>query len=176
MTGRNCSTPPFEDARFERLSDLYRDYKDGKPVGFGPGAGKITAEFNAIQDAADDLRSTAQARHGDARVEFDLLRKSTISIRFGTLNHCAFDPRSPAGAVCLENAAPGPLGEPQPDRCRPDRCANSIISPAHLPVWKAEEESLNRQLKSPKPAPPRRHSLELQLAEVRATIRKGESQ
>ncbi|MCX4669634.1 hypothetical protein OG453_23610 [Streptomyces sp. NBC_01381] len=163
-----------EDAHFERLNDFYADFQAGKPVGFGPGAEKITAEFTAIQETAERLRSTAQPRHGDARVEFDLLRKSKMSIRFGTLNHCAFDPRNPAGAVCLENAAPGTMTEPQPDRCRPDRCANSVIAPVHLPIWSAERESLNKQLQSPKLAPCHRDALKQQLAEVEATIEKGQ--
>jgi hypothetical protein len=64
-----------------------------------------------------------------------VFRKSRITIRFGTLNNCLFDPANPAGALCLENASipdghTGPLHE----RCRPDRCRNSMIGVEHLAI------------------------------------------
>ncbi|MFD0068356.1 hypothetical protein [Streptomyces sp. NPDC056690] len=84
-----------DDIRFTRLREFYDDYHSGKTVGFGPGAERMTAAF-------DTVRRTAQARQGDARVEYDILRKTRISIRLGKLNHCMFDENSPTGAKCLE--------------------------------------------------------------------------
>ena len=95
-------------------------HKTGEPIGYGPGAERMAHTFN-------DIQHTAQARGGDATVERALLRKARISIRFGILNHCVMDENNPVGAVCLENAVV-PEGHKGPlhDRCRPDRCANSV--------------------------------------------------
>jgi hypothetical protein len=86
------------------------------------------------------------------------------------------DDANPAGANCLENAIT-PEGHRGPliDRCQPGRCANSIIAPAHLPIWKAEEHTLLTLLATPKAAPGRRAQLQQQLDDVRAVIRKSGS-
>ncbi|MER5639218.1 hypothetical protein ABT095_19935 [Kitasatospora sp. NPDC002227] len=164
----------IEDAHFDRLKDFYDDYKAGRPIGFGPGAEKIMAEFAMLEKHAETLRSTGRARNGDARVEYDLLRKARVPLRFGKLNHCTFDERDPTGAVCIENASIGTITEPRPDMCRPDRCANSIISPAHIPIWSAEQASLTRQIASPKVATPRRQVLLRELEAVNNVIKKAE--
>jgi hypothetical protein len=79
----------------------------------------------------------------------DLLRRTRISIRFGKLSHCTMNDDDPAGAKYLEDAIT-PAGHRGPllDRCQPGRCANSIIAPAHLPVWSVERSSLHRLLDS----------------------------
>jgi hypothetical protein len=64
-----------------------------------------------------------------------MLRKSRITIRFGTLNNCLFDPANPTGALCLENATiPDGHSGPLHERCRPDRCRNSMIGVKHLAI------------------------------------------
>lgn len=78
----------------------------------------------------DHIQDTVQARGGDTVVERALLLKARISIRFGSFNHCAFDERSPAGALCLDNAkGPPEHTGPLPDRCRPDRCPTASSDP-----------------------------------------------
>ncbi|MCQ4081954.1 integrase [Streptomyces sp. RB6PN25] len=158
-----------DDIRFTRLREFYDDYHSGKAIGFGPGAERMMAAF-------DTIRRTAQARQGDARVEYDILRKTRISIRLGKLNHCMFDENSPAGAKCLEEAiVPEGHRGPLVDRCQPGRCANSVIGREHLPIWKAEQHSLLTLLDQPKIAPCRRAALQNQLEDVKAVIRKAES-
>ncbi|MFI8499668.1 integrase [Streptomyces sp. NPDC085524] len=116
-------------ARFRRIKDLYTDHVGGKPVGYGPGADRL-------KDVFDQIQSTVAARSGDARIAESLLRKTRITIRFGTLNHCLFDEANPAGALCLENATvPEGHTGPLDSRCRPDRCHNSLIGPEHIPVY-----------------------------------------
>lgn len=56
------------------------------------------------------------------------------------LSNCTADQTNLVGAVCLENAIileghTGPLDE----RCRPDRCANSMIGPEHLPSYDSHQ-------------------------------------
>ena len=101
------------------------------------------------------------------------LRKARISIRFGVLNHCAMDENNPAGAACLE-AAIVPDGHKGPlhDRCRPDRCANSIIGPEHVPIWAAERRTLLTLIDAPGPSSCRKETLQRELSAVEAILDK----
>jgi hypothetical protein len=85
----------IDAARFRRLEDLYTAHKAGESLGYGPAAERTAKAFEGIQE-------TVKARSGDAAVERALLRKARISIRFGTLNHCAFDETNP-GATSRRN-------------------------------------------------------------------------
>lgn len=158
----------IEAARFRRLEDLYATHKADEAIGFGPGADRIAREFDYIRD-------TVQAHGGDATIERGLLRKARISLRFGVLNHCAFDDNDPAGAACLDNATvpPGHKG-PLQDRCRPGRCANSVIGPEHLPIWNAEKRNLLTLLDTPGLPDCRQAVLHRELAEVHAVLSKAD--
>ncbi|NUK26028.1 hypothetical protein HRW08_25865 [Streptomyces lunaelactis] len=131
--------------------------------------------FAAVRQKAEQLRETGQARRGDIRVEHGLLRRTRFSIRFGKLNHCTMNDDDPEGAKCLEDAVipPGHRG-PLHDRCRPSRCANSMIGPEHLPIWKAERSSLTVLLDSGTIAPNHRASLVEQLRDTELVIKKAE--
>ncbi|MEU9087468.1 integrase [Streptomyces sp. NPDC048357] len=130
-------------ARFRRLKDLYQVHGRGEEIGFGPGAERLKGAF-------DQIMATVKARHGDARVEDDLLRKARITIRFGALNNCLFDERNPAGAVCLDNAiVPEGHTGPLEDRCRPDRCPNSVIGTEHMPFYDAHHRTQLKLLQTP---------------------------
>lgn len=162
----------IDDARFSRLHELYEQHHAGQRIGYGPGADKLTATFNAIKDAAAE--ATRAAKTGDARTEYDLLRKARISLRFGKLNHCTFDPTQPAGAKCLEKAIiPKDHQGPLIDRCQPGRCPNSIITPDHLQIWRAEETSLLTLLEAPRIPRCRSDQLSQQLDDVRSVIRRA---
>ncbi|MFD9418773.1 hypothetical protein ACFWC9_29250 [Streptomyces goshikiensis] len=125
------------------MKDLYDVHGRGETIGFGPGADRLKAVF-------DQITATARARHGDARVEADLLSKARITIRFGTLNNCLFDERNPAGAVCLENAiVPDGHTGPLEDRCRPDRCPNSMIGIEHAQIHEAHHRTQLALLQTP---------------------------
>ncbi|MFE0577564.1 hypothetical protein ACFW2Z_22960 [Streptomyces sp. NPDC058866] len=76
----------IEERRFQRLKDLYTADSRGENIGFGPGAERMREAFAAVRQQAETLRSTGKAQRGDIRVEFDLLRRTRISIRFGKLN------------------------------------------------------------------------------------------
>lgn len=151
-------------ARFRRIEDLYRTHQAGGSIGYGPAAERMAQTFDRVQD-------TVAARGGDATVERALLRSQRISIRFGSLNHCAFDEANPAGALCLDNTTvPDGHRGPLHERCRPDRCANSIIAPEHLPVWNSEKHTLLRLLDTPGLAPARSAALHRELASVEAVL------
>ncbi len=162
----------LEEVRIEKLSDLYAEHRAGRPIGYGAAAEKLAKAFDAVAAEADRLRSTGKARHGDARVEFDLLRSARISIRFGTLNHCTVDDRNPIGAKCLEAGLTLPTGHTGPiqNLCQPGKCANSLIRPEHLPIRHAERSSLLAQMANPKLSEPQRGALQLQLDEVDEVI------
>jgi hypothetical protein len=159
----------IEAARFQRLEDLYQTHKTGKPIGYGPGAERMGHTFNDIQDRA-------QARGGDATVERALLRKALISIRFGPLNHCVMDENNPAGAACLEHAiVPEGHTGPLHDRCRPDRCANSVIGPQHVPIWASERRSLLTLIDTPGLSTCRKEALQRELGAVEAILDKTDT-
>ena len=162
----------LDEARFTKLSEFYDTYHAGQTIGSGPGADKITAAFDGVKQAARDLVDRGLARHGDARVEYDLLRKARITIRFGKLNHCTLDESNPTGAKCMEGNVAIPEGHRGPliDRCQPGRCANSIIATEHLPIWKAEKSSLLTLLDTTNLPTPRRALLQRQRDEVQAVI------
>lgn len=156
-------------ARFRRLEDLYRTHKAGEPIGCGPGADRITQAFNHIQQ-------TVQARQGDAAVKRALLHNARLSIRFGVLNHCVMDDSNPAGAMCLENAAiPEGHKGPLQDRCRPDRCSNSVIGLEHIPIWQAEQRTLLTLIETPGLSACRKSVLQRELADVGSVLRKATS-
>ena len=176
VTGSYMDTDPswarqldaaITDRRFERLTDLFDADTAGQAVGYGPGADRLREAFAAVRAQAEQLRTTGQVRRGDIRVEHDLLRRTRINIRFGKLNHCTMNDDDPAGAKCLEDAIapPGHRG-PLLDRCQPSRCANSIIAGEHLPIWTAEQSSLNRLLDTGTLAPNHRRRIEAELTEV----------
>lgn len=52
----------IDAGRFRRIKDLYQAQKDGRPIGFGPAAARVTNSF-------DEIQSTAAARGCAARVE-----------------------------------------------------------------------------------------------------------
>ncbi|GAA2750352.1 integrase [Kitasatospora cinereorecta] len=157
----------IEAARFRGLRDLFDAHKANEPIGFGPGAEQLTRTF-------DKIRDTVAAQGGDTTVEHALLKQARVSIRFGTLNNCLFDAANPAGALCLENTVipPGHTG-PLQDRCRPDRCGNSMIGPQHIEIWDSEERSLTRLLEARRLAPGHRAALEQQRSEAQAVLRKA---
>lgn len=111
----------IESARFNRLHELYQAHRRGEPTGYGPAAERLTKTFDAVTHAAEHLCATDQANHGDARVEHDLLRRTRISLRFGTLNHCALDETNPVGAKCLEDSRIPQRPPRPPDRPLPTR-------------------------------------------------------
>jgi hypothetical protein len=158
----------IEAARFRRLEDLYQSHKNGTPPGSGPGGQRLAAAF-------DQITATTAARGGDAATERSLLKQAGISIRFGTLNHCLFDPANPAGALCLEQATtpPGHDG-PLPDRCRPGRCGNSIIGPGHLPLYQARRQGLLQLISTPRLPAPRKELLNRELAEIDTIITRAQ--
>ncbi|MFI5540647.1 hypothetical protein ACIA5H_30060 [Nocardia sp. NPDC051900] len=160
----------IDAARFRRLEDLYASHKAGDPIGYGPAADRLAKTFANIQ-------KTVKTRGGDATVERALLRKARISLRFGTLNHCAFDENNPTGAVCLEDTiTPADHTGPLQDRCRPDRCANSMIGPEHLPIWEAEKRSLLTLIDTPKLPACRKAALQQELSHVEAVLHKADKE
>ncbi|OAH13499.1 hypothetical protein [Streptomyces jeddahensis] len=164
----------ISERRFERLAELFAADGRGEPIGYGPGADRLRETFAAIRAKAAEMRATTQAQRGDLRVELDLLRRTRLSVRFGKLNHCTMDDANPVGARCLEDAiVPEGHHGPLIDRCQPSRCANSIIAPAHLPIWTAERASLTDLLATRKLPTNRRALLTEQLHEVDRVIRRN---
>ncbi|MEV7789671.1 integrase [Streptomyces sp. NPDC088106] len=123
----------LDNVKFRKIKDLYERHTAGEEIGFGPGTERV-------KDAFDQIEATVKARKGDARTADSLLRTTRIHIRFGMLNNCTADHTNPVGAVCLESAIipEGHVG-PLDERCRPDRCANSMIGPEHLPIYDSHQ-------------------------------------
>lgn len=160
-------TGGLDAARFRRLTELYGQHKDGDPIGYGPGADRVKTAF-------DQITAAVKARGGDARTEADLLRKARITIRFGTLNNCLYDGTNPAGAACLENAVipeghTGPLDE----RCRPDRCANSMIGIEHVAIHDSHRRTQLKLLQQPGLPACRKALITRELERVEAVLDKA---
>ncbi|MGW1882523.1 hypothetical protein [Streptomyces sp. NPDC001970] len=79
------------ERRFERLKEPFDRDSQGENAGFGPGAERMREAFRAVRHRAEELRITGQAQRGDIRVQYDLLRRSKSTTRFGKLNHCTMD-------------------------------------------------------------------------------------
>ncbi|MFF2618784.1 integrase [Kitasatospora sp. NPDC058046] len=154
----------LDNVKFRKIKDLYERHTAGEEIGFGPGAERI-------KDAFDQIDATVKARNGDARTTDTLLRTTRIHIRFGLLNNCTADHSNPVGAVCLENAIipeghTGPLDE----RCRPDRCANSMIGPEHLPIYDSHQRKQLEIINNPSIPACRRDLAERELDITRNVI------
>ncbi|MDW6064023.1 hypothetical protein SAZ11_46310 [Streptomyces sp. FXJ1.4098] len=154
----------LDNVKFRKIKDLYERHTAGGQIGFGPGAERV-------KDAFDQINATVKARNGDARTADSLLRTTRIHIRFGMLNNCTADHTNPVGAVCLENAIipeghTGPLDE----RCRPDRCANSMIGPEHLPIYDSHQRTQLQIINSPATPVHRRDLAERELDIVRNVL------
>jgi hypothetical protein len=61
-----------------------------------------------------------------------------------------------------------------PDRCRPDRCANSILSPQHIPSWDSERRTLLALVNDPGLPTCRKAVLQREFADVEAVLRKAD--
>ncbi|MFI2352916.1 hypothetical protein ACH492_39270 [Streptomyces sp. NPDC019443] len=155
----------LDNVKFRKIKDLYERHTAGEEIGFGPGAERV-------KDAFDQINATVKARNGDARTSDTLLRTTRIHTRFGMLNNCTADHTNPVGAVCLENAIvpeghTGPLDE----RCRPDRCANSMIGPEHLPIYDSHQRTQLELINSPATPACRRDLAERELDITRNVLK-----
>ncbi|MEU8971646.1 hypothetical protein AB0D11_20645 [Streptomyces monashensis] len=163
----------ISERKFERLKELFQADSRGENVGYGPGADRMRETFQAVREQAEELRSTGQAQRGDIRVEYDLLRRTKFSIRFGKLNHCTMDDDNPVGAKCIEDAVvPAGHRGPLHDRCRPSRCSNSFVTIEQIPIWRAEHGSLTRLRSTPKIGRDRKESLDTQLRDIEIVLKK----
>jgi hypothetical protein len=62
------------------------------------------------------------------------------------------------------------------DRCRPARCANSIIGSDHVPIWNAEKYALHTLLATPGLAAARTAALQRELLDVEAVLDKADKE
>jgi integrase len=155
----------LDNVKFRKIKDLYESHTAGEEIGFGPGADRV-------KDAFDQINATVKARNGDARTADILLRTTRIHIRFGMLNNCTADHTNPVGAVCLENAIvpEGHVG-PLDERCRPDRCANSMIGPEHLPIYESHQRQQLKLINNPSAPACRRDLAERELDITRNVLK-----
>jgi hypothetical protein len=154
----------LDAGRFRRFKELFGMHKDGKPIGYGPGAERVKTVF-------DGIIATVKATGGDARTENDLLHKARITVRFGMLNNCLYDEANPAGAVCLENAIiPAGHSGPLEDRCRPDKCRNSMIGIEHVAIHDSHRRSQVKLLGMPRLPKPRKEVIQREIERVDAVL------
>ena len=155
----------IEAARFRRLEDLYRPTRPANPsdtVQALTGSAKPSTTFS----------TAVQARGGDETVERSLLRKARISIRFGALNHCVLDEKNPAGAAASNKPSFPKATWTIADRCRPDRCADSVIGPEHIPIWASKQRALLTLIDTPGLPTCRTQALQRELHSVETILAK----
>ncbi|WP_202519747.1 hypothetical protein [Streptomyces sp. SID1034] len=154
----------LENVKFRKIKDLYQRHTDGEEIGFGPGAERV-------KDAFDQITATVKARKGDARTAEALLRTTRIHIRFGMLNNCTADHTNPVGAAALRTRVPEGHSGPLDERCRPDRCANSMIGPEHLPIYDSHQRKQLQMINSPSTPACRRDLAERELDIIRNVLK-----
>ena len=64
---------------------------------------------------------------------------------------------------------------PLHDRCRPDRCANSVIGPEHVPIWASERRTLLKLIDTPGLSPCRKEALQRELSTVETILDKTQT-
>lgn len=149
-----------KDATAGELVADWARHSQGERTARGPGAGTFARGLDDVTKQAGTTMAI-----GNERMLRDLLRDEFATIRLGTLNHCLGDP---AKALCVENASDTvKSGGPIPSMCQPSTCRNSVITDAHLPLWKHEEADLVAKLKDKRMAAVHRERLQAQLADIR---------
>ena len=150
----------LQDTTAAKLVDLWanRSPHDELPLA-GAGAGTFR---DGMRAAADEAMATMQI--GDERTLRNLLRHKFSTLRWGTINHCLGVTDQ---ALCLQGQPADAVAQgPMPNRCKPGRCRNSVITSEHAPVWIAEEADLRKHLKDQRLAPHTRRQLEAELHDV----------
>ena len=70
------------------------------------------------------------------------VRKLVQTVHVGSLSYCVFNV---SNALCLteqEKSSPG--ASPAISMCSPDKCANSVIAPCHVPKWQGLLDEVRR--------------------------------
>jgi hypothetical protein len=152
------------DDAISRLLDIEKDAKEGMVA--GPG---LTSVLRAI----DIARSSVEAKVDDGgRLIETALRSPAKRLNVGRLNYCFFDP---AKALCLSDAEKAdPAAGPRLTLCNPDNCANSIVTKAHLPLWKDMLADVRERLKAPKLNSIQRLALRAQETRILSLLERAE--
>lgn len=114
-----------------QLEDIVTHYEArlrGKPLA-GPAAGRIAAEFGRVAEEMGPLPGLL----ADAKRVKAMLSHLARTLHVGVLNDCFFERGT---ALCLSSAKET-TNMPRLSVCAPDRCPNSCIGQAHLPVWQS---------------------------------------
>ncbi|MCA6090625.1 hypothetical protein LE181_00310 [Streptomyces sp. SCA3-4] len=122
-------------ARLADIVERYEDFKAGVRS-TSPGGLRTDNEFTRVQQELQDFPGKVV----DERRLHAMLKASARTLHIGTLNDCYYQTET---ALCR-----APSGEDRPllNSCRPDRCANSTITPRHRSGWEAAREDTEHAL------------------------------
>ncbi|MCL7369590.1 hypothetical protein [Streptomyces ardesiacus] len=151
-----------------KLTGLLAARTTGATVAVGPAATRLHAGLDRVAAQLEpaitqDDPPTLQALGADAHTAAALLRSELLALRFGTLNHCLWQPE---WAECTQHLPEGERQQPLIGACQPTRCRNSAVTADHAPIWLAEQSDLTQQLRDRRLPPARRAALQARLDDV----------
>jgi hypothetical protein len=152
------------ERRLAALDDIVEDYKDHR-AGI-PATGSGSARRNALfAEVAAHAGEGPGVVVDDARLRA-MLQNMARTLYPGILNDCFYND---ATAACRSHSAPGQ--GPLLPACQPGRCANSVITPSHAPVWQAAITETKVYLRRKDLSAHQRRALKDKAAEMEALIR-----
>ena len=131
-----------EDERILAGIDILEEMRSDARAGWraGPGASRVLAEWENVREVG--LASAVVDTSSKGAVLDNSVRKLVQTVHVGSLSYCVFNV---SNALCLteqEKSSPG--ASPAISMCSPDKCANSVIAPCHVPKWQGLLDEVRR--------------------------------
>lgn len=143
-----------EDERIMAGIDILEEMRSDAHAGWraGPGARRVLDQWEEVREIG--LPAGVVDTSGSGSVLEGSIRKLVQSVHVGSLSYCVFNVSS---ALCLADAAKA-RGESAPaiSMCSPDKCANAVIAPCHLPKWQALKDEADRLAGTARSGPQRK--------------------
>lgn len=131
-----------EDERILAGIDILEEMRSDAQAGWraGPGAQRVLDQWEDVREVGIPTGVVDTSKQGS--VLDNSVRKLVQSVHVGSLSYCVFNVSS---ALCLNDAAKA-RGETTPaiSMCSPDKCANAVIAPCHVPRWQSLKDEADR--------------------------------
>jgi hypothetical protein len=157
---------------FRRTMAMLTDQFPGSEVALG-----LQLKHFAARALANRTTQSYAASDPNWAALLDTALDATQFRRFTDLYNCLFDPANPAGALCLENATiPDGHSGPLHERCRPDRCRNSMIGVEHLAIHDSHRRIHLTLLDTPSLPPTRKALIQREIDQATTILDRAREQ